>query len=172
MGRHRTSGFTLTELMTVMAIGGILVSIATISMAEYISQAKLRTTIYSIDADIRRARWIARSTSSTCFIKFDTAANSYTINGTDLTKIPEGVWFGVDSSVTGSPGSPGTMPPADGISFGSSSNPNTLIYYVTGHVVPGGTVYITDGKQTMAVRVATTGRPKIWQSSGSKWTAI
>jgi hypothetical protein len=129
--------------------------------------------MYSIDADIRQARWIAQSMATACFIKFDTAASSYTINGTQYSKLPDGVRFGVDASVTGSPGAASTPPHVDGISFESSGNPNTLTYYPTGAVVPAGTVYLTDGSRTMAVRVARTGRPKLWLSNGgSSWTAI
>ena len=173
MRGKKIGGFTIVELMTVIAIVGVLLSLATISMAGYMSRTKLRTTLYAIDADIRQARWIAQCTVKTCFIKFDTSTNSYTSNGTQYTKFPEGVRFGVAPGVTGCPGAPTTSAPIDGISFDSHAHPNTLNYYPTGAVVPAGTVYITDGKESMAVRVARTGRPKLWQSSGgSKWAAL
>ena len=34
-------------------------------------------------------------------------------------------------------------------------------------------VYITDGKETMAITVAITGRPKIWKSHGGhRWVSL
>jgi prepilin-type N-terminal cleavage/methylation domain-containing protein len=173
MKKSRMQGFTLMELMTVIVIIGVLLSIATLSMTEYMSRTKLRTTLYAIDGDIRQARWIAQCTATTCFIRFDTLVQSYTINDTQYAKLPDGVRFGVHPGVIGCPGDPDTPPPSDGISFDSPGHPNILNYYPTGAVVPAGTVYITDGKQTMAVRVARTGRPKLWHSNGgSKWTPL
>jgi prepilin-type N-terminal cleavage/methylation domain-containing protein len=172
MRGNRASGFTITELVTVVAIMGILFTMAAISMVGYVNRTKLRTALYVMDSDIRQARWIAQGTANTCFIKFDTLANSYTINGTQYASLPNGIRFGVDPSVTGCPSAPSTPPPGDGISFDSSGHKDTLIYYPTGSVVPAGTVYLTDGSQTMAVRVARTGRPKLWFSGGgTKWTA-
>jgi prepilin-type N-terminal cleavage/methylation domain-containing protein len=169
----RTAGFTITELMMVIAITGTLLSIATISSAAYIRSMKLRTAIYAVDSDIRQARWIAQCSAETCFIRFDASNGSYTINDTHFTKLPDGIRFGVAPGVTGCPGAPLTPPPSDGISFDSSGHQNTLNYYPTGAVVPGGTLYLTDGIQTMAVRVARTGRPKLWRTNhGNNWIAM
>jgi hypothetical protein len=103
-------------------------------------------------------------------MRFDPAANSYT-----ATRTGENVdgRFGIDPGVTGSPGSPGSKPPADGISFDSPDHQNTLIYYAAGHVVPAGTIYLTNGNETIAVRVANTGRARLWRSKGgNKWEEI
>jgi prepilin-type N-terminal cleavage/methylation domain-containing protein len=171
--KSKIQGFTLIELLTVIAVIGILLSIGAFSLADYLKRTKLRTTVYTIEADIRRARWIARTSSTTCYLKFDTTSHSYTVNGADDTKMPEGIRFGADSSVTGKPRDSSAPPPADGLSFDSAGHANTLTYYATGFVVPGGTVYLTDGKKTMAIRVASTGRPKLWRSEGgSKWVPM
>ena len=173
MREKKSGGFTVTELMTVVAIMGILASIAMICTTEYTSRTKLRTTIHLIAAHIRQARLTAICTSKACNIKFDISANYFTINGTHNVMLPKGVRFGADPGVSGCPDAPYILPPADGVSFDSPGNPNTLTYHPTGLVVPAGTVYITDGKQTMAVRVSSIGRPKSWRSSGgSTWKMI
>ena len=173
MRKNRIGGFTLIELIVVVAIVGVLVSIASISMAEFISSTRLRTTAHAMAASIRQARLLAITRSHTCLVKFDVLNNFYTLNGTQNAYLPAGVRFGVHSEVTGCPGAPSTTPPLDGISFGNVGNPNTLIYYPTGEVVPAGTVYLTDGKQTLAIRVSSIGRPKLWRANGGKdWTAL
>lgn len=63
-------GFSLIELMTVIAIVGALLSIAAISMAGYINRTKLKTAILAVEADIRLARWTAKGTGYACLIRF------------------------------------------------------------------------------------------------------
>ena len=173
MRKDRNAGFTVMELMIVVAIIGILVSIATASMAEFVSSTRLRTAVHLMASRIRQARLLAITTSSACFVKFDVLNNSYTLNGTQNALLPVGIRFGVHPEVTGCPGAPATKPPLDGTTFGNAGNPNTLIYYPTGEVVPAGTVYVTDGKRTFAVRVSSIGRPKLWRANGGKeWTAL
>ena len=170
--KKNNRGFTLTELVVVIGIIGVLISIATISMAGYVKRTKLRTALYEIDGDVRQSRWIAKSRGTECYLQFDPATSSYTLNGVDRHILPAGVRFGIDPSVIGCPGEPSRRPPLDGITFGTSRHPNTLIYYPTGDIVPAGTIYITDGRQTMAVRVARLGRPKLWRSEGGVWSAM
>ena len=163
------------EMLVVIAIMGTLLSIGIVSISEYYNRIKLRTATETIAADIRLARWIAKTSASTCFITFDTASNTYIVNGTQtqIARLPEGLWFGVDTSVTSRPTQPSSAPPADGISFDSGTSRNVARFYVSGTVAPTGAVYVTDGKSTMAVTVAITGRPKIWRSSGGRrWIAL
>jgi prepilin-type N-terminal cleavage/methylation domain-containing protein len=169
----KATGFTMIELLLVLAITGTLLSMSTIGYAAYIRSTKLKGAIYIIDAEIRQTRLLAQCSAKACYIRFDVDSHTYTVNGKSNTKLPEGIRFGVAPGVTGCPGAPSTLPPSDGISFESSGHPNTLSYYPTGAVVPGGTIYLTDGKRTMAVRVARTGRPKLWLSVGEKaWVAM
>lgn len=169
--RKRTSGgFTVTELKTVLVIICVLISIITLGINEYLNRVKLRTTAEMVASDIRRARWLAKCTSSTCSIDFDVVSNSYMVNDKDHAKIPDGIRFGISSQVTGRPGNPYAAPPSDGITF---SNNNRATFYSTGIVVPTGGVYLTDGRETMAITVAITGRPKIWRSlGGTRWAVL
>lgn len=166
-------GYTLVEILFVLAIIGILSSIATMSMAEYVADAKLRTTIFSLGSHVRHAGMMALGGPSASTIKFDIAARSYTLNGMNDVLLPSGVRFGAHPEVTAGPGDSPTALPEDGISFDSPGHDNTIMYYPEGYVVPAGTIYITDGKRTMALRVTSTGRIRQWKASGgANWIEI
>lgn len=166
-------GFTLMELMTVMVIMGTLCTIAFASMHEQLKRTILRNTVESVAADIRQARWLARSQSAPCTIIFDTDQQTYFISGAQNAALPEGIRFGVDPTVSGKPSDPYDAPPSDGVSFDSGTARNKARFFPTGTVAPTGSVYITDGKETMAITVAITGRPKIWRSCGGhKWVSL
>jgi type II secretion system protein H len=166
-------GFTLLEMMIVLAIIGTLCALALSSMHEYVKRTKLRNTAETVAADIRQARWKARMQSVPCTIVFDTDQQTYFISGSQNAILPEGIRFGVDPAVSGKPSDPYSTPPQDGISFDSGSVKNKARFYPTGTVAPTGSVYITDGKETMAITVAITGRPKIWKSCGGhKWVSM
>jgi len=171
MKKGNVKGFTMTELMTVVAIMGILASLAIPNMMEYINSMRLYAAARMVYTDLIRAQSIARTNSSICLIKFDTVSRSYTINEKLFVNIPDGIRFGVAPGVTGKPGAPYEAPPVDGIAFDSPGHVNTAIFYSTGDVVPAGTVYLTDGSRTIAIRLATVGRPRIWRSTGGrKWS--
>lgn len=166
-------GFTMLEMLTVLSIMGVLVSFAISTMHGYLARTKLRTTVETIAADIRQARWLARTSSSSCTMVFDTTMHAYTINGSQHTKLPAGVRFGIGPGVSGKPADPYEAPPADGVSFDSGGRKNQALFNFTGMVSPTGAVYVTDGTDTMVVTVAITGRPKIWRSGGGhKWIAL
>jgi prepilin-type N-terminal cleavage/methylation domain-containing protein len=173
MKKLGVKGFTFLEMLTVMAVIGIVSSLAISTMHDYFGSTKLRNTVETVAADIRQARWLARSRSATCTIVFDAEARSYLISGAHHATLPEGIRFGVDSTVSGKPSDPSTPPPDDGISFDSGGKRNQARFHPTGSVSPTGSVYITDGNETMAITVAITGRPKIWKScGGSKWVSM
>jgi len=173
MKRSGQHGFTLFEMLTVLAILSVLTSIAVFTMRDHLMRAKLRTTIETIASGVRQARWQAQTQAQTCTMVFDTSTHTYAINGSQLAKLPEGLRFGVDPSVTGKPNDPYEAPPADGVSFNSGGRRDQTRFSPTGMVSPTGAVYITDGKETMVVTVAITGRPKIWRSCGGRrWVSL
>lgn len=166
-------GYTVFEMLTVMAIMGVISSLAFSTMHGYLERTKLRNTVETVAADIRQARWIARSRSTTCTVVFDADAGSYLISGAQHAMLPKGIRFGIDPTVSGKPSDPYTTPPEDGISFDSGGKRNQARFHSTGAVSPTGSLYITDGKETMAITVAITGRPKIWKSCGGhKWVSM
>jgi type IV fimbrial biogenesis protein FimT len=54
--RRRSAGFTLVELMTVMAIAGILAALAGPSFSEMIARQRLRTGAFDLVGDLLLAR--------------------------------------------------------------------------------------------------------------------
>jgi hypothetical protein len=93
------------------------------------------------------------------------------VDGVRTTDLPSGIRFGADPTVTGKPSQPYDVPPADGVSFDSGKQ-NIARFYPTGAVSPTGSLFLTNGKDTFAITVAITGRPKIWRScGGKKWIA-
>jgi prepilin-type N-terminal cleavage/methylation domain-containing protein len=166
-------GFTLTELMMVMVVMGILSAISYASLHSHLKRVKLRNAAEAVAADMRQAWWMARASSAACTVIFDTEQQGYTITGLHHASLPDGIRFGVDPAVSGKPSAPYEAPPQDGVSFDSGSSRNRTRFQPTGTVAPTGSVYLTDGKETMAVTVAITGRPKIWRScGGSKWVSL
>jgi len=173
MFKNDSRGYSLMEVIIVLAIIGVLFSLAFASMQEYAGSIKLRTAIETIAVDIRLARITAWSSRESCYLSFDPTNNSYTMNGSRYVKIPEGVRFGTDPSVKGKPTEPGEMPPADGISFESEGIKNRAHFHPKGTVIPTGALYLTNGKETMAITMTLTGRTKLWRScGGKKWTVM
>jgi prepilin-type N-terminal cleavage/methylation domain-containing protein len=173
MSRTEIRGFTFLETIIVLAIIGVLCSLAFASMQDYAGSIRLRSAIETIAVDIRLARIMAWSSGESCYLSFDTITSSYTMNGSRYVNIPEGIRFGTDPSVKGKPTEPGEMPPADGISFESEGIKNRAHFHPKGTVIPTGALYLTNGKETMAITVTLTGRTKLWRScGGKKWTVI
>jgi prepilin-type N-terminal cleavage/methylation domain-containing protein len=173
MFKTDSEGYSLMEVIVVLAIIGVLCSLAFASMHDYAGSIKLRAAIETIAVDIRLARVMAWSSRESCYLSFDPATNSYTMNGSRYVNIPEGIRFGTDPSVKGKPTDPGEMPPADGISFESEGMKNRAHFHPKGTVIPTGALYLTNGKETMAITVTLTGRTRLWRScGGKKWTAI
>lgn len=172
MRRGGTEGFTFIEVIVVIAILSILSTMALASMKDFARQTNLRSAIDMIAADIRLARLTARTSAESSYLVFEADTDSYTFNGARRVKLPEGVRFGCDPTVSGKPSQPYETPPADGISFESEGVKNQARFYPKGTVIPTGAVYATNGKETMAITVSIAGRTKTWRSCGGKKWAL
>jgi prepilin-type N-terminal cleavage/methylation domain-containing protein len=83
-------GFTIVELLIVIAIIGIMAAVASFAWQRYVNNTNLRTAARELVADITSMKEKAVSKTDTTFtIDFDMTANTYTMNGTTVqTKSP------------------------------------------------------------------------------------
>lgn len=98
--RHvsKSSGFSLTEILIVVAIVGLAVAIAIPLVAENVNQARIRTAADQFSVDLRAARMIAVSKRATPFLDVSVQpdpVNRYSfVNGrgeTRVVQLPTGV---------------------------------------------------------------------------------
>jgi len=166
-------GWTLPELMMVVAVVGILATIAGQSMKDYLLMVKLQGATEMISMDIRMARFTVFMRGENYHIDFNPMTNTYFLNGAQSLHLPKGVSFGIAPGVTGKPSDPYEAPPKDGITFKGGGMDNRAEFLTKGVVVPTGAVYLTNGKETMAITVALNGHTTLWRSKGgNKWAKL
>ena len=173
MKRIGNKGWTLLEQMTIIAIIGILVMMADLSMRDYLLSVRLRSAVDMIGTDIRKARHSVFTSKEPYHIDFDPKNGTYLVNDVSLIPLPKGIKFGTAPGVTGKPSDPYTAPPLDGITFKAEGTENRAKFLTKSLVVPTGAVYLTNGRETMAITVSLNGHTNFWQSNGgSKWIEL
>ena len=166
-------GWSLLELLFVMLVIGSLTTTAGWSMNGYLLTTKLQSAADMIGMDIRKARLSVYHYGDPYFIDFSPETSTYVVNGRSRIQLPAGISFGVASGVTGKPSAPSDAPPKDGITFKAEGTENRAKFMPKGLVVPTGAVYLTNGRETMAITVSLTGHTTTWKSNGgSKWVEI
>jgi type II secretion system protein H len=78
---NQKKGFTLVELMVVIAIIGIISAISSLNLATGLPKYRLKRASRNITSRLREARSKAIKTNFTVIVQFDTDRNSYSING-------------------------------------------------------------------------------------------
>jgi prepilin-type N-terminal cleavage/methylation domain-containing protein len=173
MKRLGRKGVSLPELLTVIAVMGILALIADWSMKDYLLTVRLQCATDMIMTDIRQARYNVYTWGDPYHIDFEPSAGTYRINGKSTMRLPNGISFGAAPGVTGRPSDPYNPPPRDGITFRGEGTENRAEFLPKGLVVPTGAVYLTNGRETMAITVTLNGHTTAWKSKGgNKWVEI
>lgn len=87
----KTAGFTLLELLVVLAIAGMLVALVPAAVSAVVPGAKARTAAYDMASILRDARNLAISQSTPVDVVFDLESASYAIAGSTPTVLPRGM---------------------------------------------------------------------------------
>ena len=173
MKRIGNKGWSLPELMIVMVVIGTLSAIGVSSMNRYAMTARLLNAAEMVGMDIRKARLSVYHHGEPYYIDFCPKTQTYTVNGKARIQLPKGITFGAAPGVTGKPSAPSDAPPKDGITFKAEGADNRAKFMTKSLVVPTGAVYLTNGRETMAITVALTGHTTFWQSQGgNKWVEL
>jgi type II secretion system protein H len=77
---NQKKGFSLVELMVVIAITGIIAAISSLNLVTGLPKYRLKRASRDITSRLRQARSTAIKTSSTIIIQFDTGRHSYSID--------------------------------------------------------------------------------------------
>jgi len=87
----QTAGFTLLELLVVLAIAGMLVALVPAAVSAVVPGTKARTAAYDMASILRDARNLAISQSTPVDVVFDLESASYAIVGSPPTVLPRGM---------------------------------------------------------------------------------
>jgi general secretion pathway protein H len=87
----KTTGFTLLELLVVLAIAGMLVALVPAAVSAVVPGAKARTAAFDMASTLRDARNLAISQSTPVDVVFDSESASYAIAGSPPSDLPRGM---------------------------------------------------------------------------------
>ncbi|WP_354447956.1 pilus assembly FimT family protein [Ottowia thiooxydans] len=85
----RTSGFTLIEIMVVMALMALLVGLVPIAFGRLSESAQYRETVRAILTDMRTARYLAQSGGSDVRFAVNLNQRSFGVEGRKRHTVPE-----------------------------------------------------------------------------------
>jgi len=91
MKRKREKGVTLIELAVVMAIVGIMALFMAPAIGEWLDNFRIRQAARDIASTLQQAKMQAISTRTQRSVTFDTANNTYQIQGGSPIQTPKGV---------------------------------------------------------------------------------
>ena len=176
----KNKGFTMLELLIVIAVIGITAAMGFPTFMAQRDQARIKRAGRDLVSHFQMARINAMRDGRIWVIVFDTTGNTYKLVDTgadselntedDVTakeiKLSDygDVSYGIGEGVGGRPGGEA---PDDGVSFSG----NRVQFLSDGSSLQSGTVYVVNGKgQTFAVgSITRTGRIKAWADYGQGW---
>lgn len=88
MGRREQAGFTLIELVVVIAIAVILAGIAIVKTTSSSQQVRLRAAAKKLQADLEYAQELAMNLGREVQVHFDLQNNRYQLTWSDGTPVP------------------------------------------------------------------------------------
>jgi general secretion pathway protein H len=87
----RTAGFTLLELLVVLAIAGMLMALVPAAVSAVVPGTKARVAAFDMASTLRDARNLAISQSTLVDVVFDLESASYAIADSHPTVLPRGM---------------------------------------------------------------------------------
>lgn len=174
--KNRTGGFTLVEVIVVVAIIGIMSAIAIPAINTWVPNYRLKAAARDVFSNLQKARSMAVKFNRETAVVFDPANERYSLcdNWTggacvgtsdtiDLSIIGNGIKFGHGNATAAVPG--GAFPPND-----VSYNTNTAIFNPRG-LGGDGYVYLDyqTNTTTYAIGSLTSGSIRILKWHGGSW---
>jgi len=160
---NKQKGYSITELMVVVSIIGILGVIAVPNFVTSVSTYKLKNTSVDLCSNLRKARSIAVKQNRNVAISFNTDAKTYSIDSGVPVQLEAGVSFGHGNAT--STANSGESIPSDGVSFASEKATIN-----NQGISNAGYVYLENDKgEAYAVGVHTSGRIVLRHWSDGSW---
>ena len=89
--RLTVSGFTLLELLVVLAIAGGLMALVPPLISAVVPGTKARVAAFDLASSLRNARNLAITSSAPVDVMFDSVADTYSVAGAPAKELPRGM---------------------------------------------------------------------------------
>ena len=173
--QHFTPGFTLVELMVVIAILGIMAMMVIPNFAGMQQRQRMRAGAQEVAQDFRQIRERALATSQQYVVVRTVNGRAYQVTDPagQMTEYRLGhsggnLYFGTSGVPAAGPPEAGANPiPADGWGFATG-----VLYFRARGAATQGVAYITNGTDDYAVGVNRLGKVRVYQYRGGQWNAL